>query len=211
MAVDKILELDLSNLTAEGLAMIDEQLGSIEDELKKAGKKPKTKQQKKSLLSKFEKQDEKTEKTLAKLRKQLEFDSISSKQSNNLKDRLFKGAKFSNILKMAQNPTGFIGTTLFRMIPVMGAVIAATKIFADLAKKVDDFQKKFVDSVDDRIDLFRTKQQQALIQAGLAQEIFTTTAGGTEPRDAYNTFEQFNNNQAAIERDFALRNTSGVD
>ena len=211
MAVDQILELDLSKLTAEGLALIDKQLGSIEEELKKAGKKPKQKQQKKGLLSQFEKQDQKTEKKLEKLQKQLEFNSISGKQSQNLKNKLFKGGKFSNILKMAQNPTGFIGTTLFRMLPVMGAVIAATKIIADLIKKVDDFQKKFVDSVDDRIDLFRSKQQQALIQAGLAQEIFTTTAGGTEPRDSYNTFEQFNNNQAAIEREFALRNTSGVD
>ena len=211
MAVDKILELDLSNLTAEGLQLVDKQFGEIENELKKAGKKPKPKAGKKGLLSKLDKKDEQIEKRFKKLQKQMEFDAISNKQSNNLKGKLFKGAKFSNILKMAQNPTSFIGTTLFRMIPVMGAVIAATKIFADLIKKVDDFQKEFVDSVDNRIDLFRNKQQQALIQAGLAQEIFTTSAGGTEPRDAYNTFEQFNNNQAAIERDFALRNTSGVD
>ena len=211
MAVDKILELDLSNLTAEGLALIDEQLGSIEDELKKAGKKPKAQQKKKGLLSKFEKQDEKTEKRLAKLQKQLEFDSISGKQSKNLKDRLFQGTNLSNILKLGQNPTSFFSSTLLKMIPVLGTILAVTGVFVALAKKVDDFQKKFVDSVDDRIDLFRSKQQQALIQAGLAQEIFTTSAGGTEPRDAYNTFEQFNNNQAAIERDFALRNTSGVD
>jgi len=210
MAIDKILELDLSNLTQEGLALIDEQLGSIEDELKKAGKKPKA-QQKKSLLSKFEKEDEKTEKRLEKLRKQIEFESVSSKQSNNLKAKLFEKTNLSNILKMGQNPTSFFGSTLLKMIPVLGTILAVTGVFVALAKKVDDFQKKFVDSVDDRIDLFRTKQQQALIQAGLAQEIFTTTAGGTEPRDAYNTFEQFNNNQAAIERDFALRNTSGVD
>lgn len=210
MAVDKILELDLSNLTPEGLAMIDDQLGSIEDELKKAGKKPKQKQQKKGLLSKFEKQDEKTEKTLAKLQKQLEFDAISSKQSRNLKGKLFPSNVLSNILKL-QNPTAFFGSTLLKMIPALGAILAVTGVFIALTKKVDDFQKKFVDSVDGRIDLFRSKQQQALIQAGLAQAIFTTEAGGTEPRDAYNTFEQFNNNQAAIERDFALRNTSGVD
>lgn len=209
MAVDKILELDLSNLTQEGLAMIDDQLGSIEDELKKAGKKPKA-QQKKGLLSKFEKQDEKTEKTLAKLQKQLEFDAISSKQSNNLKDKLFPKNILSNVLKL-QNPTSFFSSTLLKMIPALGAIIGTTGIFLALSKKVDDFQKKFVDSVDGRIDLFRNKQQQALIQAGLAQEIFTTEAGLTEPRDAYNTFEQFNNNQVAIERDFALRNTSGVD
>jgi len=210
MAVDKILELDLSNLTAEGLQLIDKQFGEIEEELKKAGKKPTSKAQKKGLLSKFEKQDEKTEKTLAKLQKQLEFDTISSKQSKNLKGKLFTGKVLSNILKL-QNPISFFGSTLLKMLPQLGAILAVTGVFIALTKKVDDFQKEFVDSVENRIDLFRNKQQQALIQAGLAQAIFTTSAGGTEPRDAYNTFEQFNSNQAAIERDFALRNTSGVD
>ena len=178
MAVDKILELDLSNLTPEGLQMIDKQFGEIEDKLKKSGKKPNAQRIK--------------------------------KQAQNIKEKIFPRKVLTNILKL-QNPTAFLTSNLLKMLPALGAILAVTGVFVALTKKVDDFQKKFVDSVDDRIDLFRNKQQQALIQAGLAQAIFTTSAGGTEPRDAYNTFEQFNNNQAAIERDFALTNISGVD
>jgi len=59
--------------------------------------------------------------------------------------------------------------------------------------------------------LFRSKEQQALIQAGLQQLIITTAAGSAEPRDAYNTFTEFNTNQSRIEADFQVRNTSGVN
>ena len=112
---------------------------------------------------------------------------------------------------MARNPTSFIGTTLFRMIPLLGAAIGATKIIAGIIKRLDDFQKAFVDTIDDRIDAFRSKEQQASIQAGLTQLIITTSTGSAEPRDAYNTFDVFNNDQSRIETDFQIRNTSGVN
>jgi hypothetical protein len=89
--------------------------------------------------------------------------------------------------------------------------LLVTGVIADFVKKVDDFQKEFVDNVDDRIDLFRSKEQQASIQAGLTQLIITTAAGSAEPRDAYNTFAEFNANQSRIEADFRLRDTAGVD
>ena len=77
-------------------------------------------------------------------------------------------------------------------------------------KRVADFQKEFIDIGDGRIELFRSKQQQAEIQAGLTQLIITRSTGSAETRDAFNSFEQFNTDQPRIESEFKVRETVGV-
>jgi len=120
--------------------------------------------------------------------------------------------KLSNVVGFAKNPINAV-TGLLRAIPFIGGVIA----FADFAKiiieqvaKIDAFFKAFVDRIDDRVNQLRPKEQQASIRAGDIQIITTTAAGGTDPRESYNTFNEFNNNQAKLESDFAVRDTSGI-
>ena len=75
---------------------------------------------------------------------------------------------------------------------------------------MDDFQKEFIDHVDGRIELFRSKRQQAEIQAGLTQLIIPSSTGSAETRDAFNSFEQYNTDQSRIESEFKVRETVGV-
>ena len=77
-------------------------------------------------------------------------------------------------------------------------------------KRVDDFHKEFIDNVDGRIELSRSKQHQAEIQAGLTQLIMTSSTGSAEPRDALNSFEKFHTDQSRIESEFKVRETVGV-
>ena len=74
---------------------------------------------------------------------------------------------------------------------------------------MDDFQKEFIDNVVGRIELFRSKQQQAEIQAGLTQLIITSSTVSAEPRDAFNSFDQFKTDQSRIESEFKVRETLG--
>ena len=77
-------------------------------------------------------------------------------------------------------------------------------------KRVDHLQKEFIDNVEGRIELSRSKQQQAEIQAGLTQLIITSSTGSAEPREAYNTFEQFYKDQSKNETKFKVRQNVGV-
>ena len=83
-------------------------------------------------------------------------------------------------------------------------------MIATFITRVYDFQKEFIDNVDGRIELRRSKQQQAEIQAGLKQVIITSSTGNAEPSDAFNSFEQFNTDQSRIESEFKVRETVGV-
>lgn len=210
MGVDQILQIDLSKLTAEGLAMIDEQMGNVEDQLKKAGKKPKQKQ--KSLLSKFDKQDEKTEKKFAKLQKQLEFDLISKKGKKGKLSKLFGDqASFKNIAQMGLNPRGFIGGLLKKGIPGFGAAVAATAIIVAILKKFDDLEKKFTDKINTKRNADRDNREVARIQAGLAQDVFSAGPGVYDPRDTYNSLNDENSGAQTREINYVIRNTGGVE
>ena len=179
MAVDKILELDLSNLTQEGLQMIDEQLGSIEDELKKAGKKPKTTQKKKEkkATDKIKKEEKKAEKK--KQREKQEEEKQNKELLNTVAD-IKKGVSPANIISQVKGAA-----------PVLAPVFIATGLFTAAILKSDEIAKRFVDSADNRINLFVSLQEQALIDNSLQQVIYTTEAGGTSPRDSYNSFNIF--------------------
>ena len=184
MPTDKTIEIDLTALTPEGLGQLIKIKEDIADELEKSGGRKKNKGKK----------------------------GGNQTGQNNLKNKLLKkGNLGKNLLGMGTNPTGFISGLLRTGIPGLGAAIAATGIIVSIVKKIDDFEKKFIDNVDGRINLFRKKQQQALIQSGVQQLIITSASGSAEPRDAYNTFNEFNENQARIESDFRIRDTEGVD
>lgn len=186
MPVDKVLEIDLNNLTTESLEEIDQQVDKI--------------------LNEF--QNPETGNVTERLQNQ---QLLSGSQKQEGLRKLFGREIFENLFNFGRNPFGFIQGTVTRLIPFIGTALAATGVIFQLIKRVDDFQKEFVDNVDGRINLFRDKETQARIQAGLQQVIITTEAGGAEPRDAYNTFNEFNTNQARIETDFKIRDTSGVD
>jgi len=181
MGVDQILELDLSNLTQEGLALIDEQLGSIEDELKKAGKKPKQKKREKQTKKQTEKEikeaDKKTEKKREKEAKE------QKKQNQKITQ------EFVTLQKSAS--PGAIISQVKNAAPILAPVFIATGLFTDAILKSDEIAKRFVDSADNRINLFVSLQEQALIDNSLQQVIYTTEAGGTSPRDSYNTFNLY--------------------
>jgi len=119
-------------------------------------------------------------------------------------------AKF--LFALGKNPLGTV-RGLIQTIPFLGGIVAV----ADFAQamlseieKIDRFFKKFIDIIDTRVNQLRNKVEQAHIRAGDTQLIITTTAGGTEPREVYNTFDEFNKNRMKLEADFAIRDKSGV-
>ena len=186
MAVDKTIEIDLNNLSGQMLEQVDNQLEDIKNFFKNPDNR--------SISEKF--QDPLT---------------IPNTQKRSTMEKIFGKETFGNLFNFGKNPAGFITGSVTKLIPFIGTALLVTGVIAAFVNKVDAFQKAFVDNVDDRIDLFRSKEQQANIQAGLTQLIITTAAGGAEPRDAYNTFTEFNTNQSKIEADFRLRDTAGVD
>ncbi len=185
MAVDKVLEIDLTKLTPASLKRIDEQVQDIIDSLEESGKRAPVPGQKTQTASKTDKEEG--------MRK------------------LFGRESFSNIVSVGTNPLGFVQGQVTKLIPFIGTALLVTGVIAAFVKKINDFQAEFVDNVDDRINKFRSKEETARIQAGLTQLIITTQAGSAEPRDAYNTFSEFNENQQEIENEFQITNTQGVD
>ncbi len=160
------------------------------------------------------KQDAKIEKKLRKLEEKIKKDEV--KQLGNketILDKILGKTQASNLMSMAKNPKNFM-FGIMKALPILGGVLAAKDIadfIIDEIVKLDKFLKVFIDEVDKRVDAFRTLQLQAEIQAGLTQRIITTAAGSTEPRYSYNTFEEFNTNQADIEERFQMTNNSGVE
>lgn len=211
MGVDKTLELvyDLASLNEQQAGKL---IAANEDVIKSA-ESQKKKAKKKGLST----QDEKIEKRFEKLKKQVELDLINKKGKDTLKSKLFGNQDFSkggitkNLVKFGLNPGGVIGGLLKTGLPGFGAAVAGTAIIVKIFKKFDELEKKFTNDVRTLLNQERDPEQTARIQAGLAQEIFTAGPGVTSPRDAYNTFDEFNTNQNRIETDYTIRTTSGVE
>lgn len=165
-------------------------------------------------IAKLSKQDEKIEKRLRKLEEKIKKDEV--KQLGNketILDKILGKTTARNILSLGKSPKNFI-LGISKAIPFLGGVLAAKEIadfIIDEIVKLDKFLKAFIDEIDNRVDAFRTLQQQAEVQAGLTQRIITTQAGSVDPRYAYNTFEEFNTNQADLEKRFQMTNNSGVE
>jgi hypothetical protein len=185
MVVDKTLEIDLNNLTPEALDAIDNQL--------------------ENLISRLQNPETRNANT-----RNLNRILTGNPQRQELLEKLFGRETVGHLINFGKNPLNFIQGNIVRIIPFIGAALATTGIIAMFIKRVDDFQKEFIDNVDGRIELFRSKQQQAEIQAGLTQLIITSSTGSAEPRDAFNSFEQFNTDQSRIESEFKVRETGGV-
>ena len=165
------------------------------------------------------KQDAAIDKKLARLTEKVEKDVVKNLGQDQregklgLLGELFGGSVGAkNVLNFGKNPIQAI-TSIAQAIPWLGGVFAAKEIadfIIDEIIKIDKFFKEFIDRADTRARPDRELEQRARVAAGLSQEISTTLSGQTDPRDAYNTYEQFNNNQAKLEQDFQLRDTSGV-
>ena len=184
MVVDKTLEIDLTELNPQTIANLDSQVEEIKNS--------------------FVNPDQRSI-----LEKTTQFPPKATREKG--LRRVFGRGTFNNLLSFGTNPLGFLQGSISTLIPFIGAALAISGPIFQLIKRFDDLQKQFVNNIDGRINLFRDKQTQAEIQAGITQLIITSEAGSAEPRDAYNTFEEFNNNQSRIETDFRIRDTSGVD
>lgn len=158
--------------------------------------------------------DKKIEKKLKKLREKIQKDEarqLGNKET--ILDKILGRTSARNLLSLGKNPKSFI-SGIMKALPILGGILAAKDIadfIVDEIVKLDKFLKVFIDEIDNRVDAFRTLQEQAGVQAGLIQRIITTASGGVDPRYSYNTFEQFNNNQAALEEKFQMTNNSGVE
>lgn len=165
-------------------------------------------------IAQLSKQDQKIEKRMRKLEEKVRKDEVRQLgDKETILDKILGKRAASNIISMGKNPRNFF-FGIAKTLPWLGGVFAAKEIadfIIDEIVKLDKFLKAFIDEVDNRIDAFRTLQEQANVQAGLTQRIITTASGSTEPRYAYNTFEEFNNNQISLEEKFQMTNNSGVE
>lgn len=211
MTTDKQILIDLTELTPESIGQLTKIQEEIVTDLETSGKRTKGKP-KQQLTNIFQRRDEETEKKLKKLTKNLEFDSINKKGKDGILKKIFGDkASSSNIIKMGLNPKGFIGGLLTKGIPGFGSAVAATAIIISIIKKFDDLEKKFTDQINTKSKADRSNESTARIQAGLDQDITTISPGIYDPRDAYNTFNEFNTNKARIESDYTIRSTQGVE
>ena len=165
-------------------------------------------------IARLSKEDQKIEKRLKKLEEKVRKDEVKQfGDKETILDRILGKRAAGDIISMGKNPKAFM-FGIMKALPILGGVLAAKDIaefIVDEIAKIDRFFKAFIDEVDNRIDAFRSLQIQADIQAGLVQRIITTASGSTEPRYSYNTFEQFNTNQAELEEKFQMTNNSGVE
>ena len=165
-------------------------------------------------IAQLSKQDKKIEKKIDKLKQQIEIISVNQfGTKNSLLAKTLGETTARNIFSIGKNPIGFISKNL-KFIPLLGGILAAKEIadfIVDEIIKIDKYLKIFIDEIDNRLDPFRTLLEQAFVVAGLTQRIITTASGSTEPRYAYNTFEEFNTNQADLEKQFQMTNNSGVE
>ena len=165
-------------------------------------------------IAKLSKQDAKIEKKLRKLEEKIRKDEVKQLgDKETILDKILGRTTARNILSMGKNPKNFM-FGIMKALPILGGILAAKDIadfIIDEIVKLDKFLKVFIDEVDKRVDAFRTLQEQAEVQAGLTQRIITTASGSTEPRYSYNTFEEFNKNQADLEERFQMTNNSGVE
>jgi len=165
-------------------------------------------------IARLSKQDLKTEKKIARIMEKVRKAEV--KQLGKRKGflgQLFGGKSAKNLFDIGKNPVQFM-STIMKSIKILGPILTAVaiaKFIVDELIKIDKFLKKFIDVADARINKFRTLQDQANVQAGLEQRIYTSASGTLDPRESYNTFEIFNRNQGEIETQYALQNTSGVE
>lgn len=100
------------------------------------------------------------------------------------------------------------------IIAGVAAMEAYKVIVKEMTKKGSVADKTFRNVISTRYEALRTRelQQRHLVGFGAGSQLITTTnAGTTSPRNAYNTYEVFNRDQAEIEEKFRIRNGSGYE
>lgn len=159
-----------------------------------------------------EKQDKKFEREIEKIEKRINRDFVKNfgRGKEGLAKQLLGDDVAQTIFSIGKNPLGFVQNALVGAAGVGFALQVADQVIKTI-QRVDRFFKEFVDIIDTRVDQLRSKEQQARIAAGLDQLIITTESGNVEARDAYNTYNEYNNNKTKLQEDFAIRNTSGYN
>ena len=169
---------------------------------------------------KKQKEIERQERKYARLRKQIQNKWIRTGFGENLDDRtgfqkLFAGA-------ISVSPTKALGffhsplrtlQSLLHLVPILGGVLAAKEIAEFIWRelvRLDKFFKEFIDRAETRRNELRDRFLDAQIAAGLSQHIVTTRSGSIDPRDAYNTYEEYHTDRMALENRFKVRDVSGV-
>ncbi len=114
------------------------------------------------------------------------------------------------------HPLGIATSLIGRIVPlaVPLVIISATEsIIKALTQKGSIFDLTFRNTVDDRINVLRSRESQQEIRVGFeakSQLIVTTRAGTTSPISSYNTYEQRNNNTLEFEKMRAVREVVGT-
>lgn len=123
--------------------------------------------------------------------------------------------KAGQALSFFGNPTGFMANMLTRQLPILGGILAAKDIaefiVGELIKKGRLLDRTFREIINDRLDALRNKELQQEIVSGFTQIIITSESGEQNIRNSYNSFEVSNRDQEALEDDFKVRNTRGLD
>lgn len=195
---DKTITIDLNALTEKGLGELIKVKKEIVSKLDKKGKRPKKRPSKEKIEQLDKKQEDKFKKKRLK------------EEEAKKAEKVFGKSGVQQLVNIGKNPKGFVIGQLFSIIPQLSIIIGTTAIIMKITKKLDDFNKKFIDFVAER-DAFRTLQERALLDAGLTQEIFSTSTGSIESRDTYNSLQQFRDGERIQETDYQLDNIGGID
>lgn len=201
MTVDKTLEItyDLASINEKQAS----ELIKANDEVIKKAEQQKTKSKKKTSKKQSKGKDaDQQVKDFKKFQKDKERrENAQTKQDQN----------FKNFIK--NNSQGFTSliTNTIKSNPAVGVAIAATAIIISIVKRIDEIQKKFVENVDERINIALSNRDQALVDANLQQIIITNGDGSTNPRNSYNTLNESDANISFTESNYRMENISGFD
>ena len=96
-------------------------------------------------------------------------------------------------------------------IPFITPILLASGFFINKLLNLSKLNKKFIDIADDRISVFISRQQEALLESRQRQIIYTISPGSSSPRDSYNSFNDSDNTitKNGVERDTS--SFGGVD
>ncbi len=100
------------------------------------------------------------------------------------------GAKVAGIGKMSPGTMMKAGGIIALILLVINSRAFIERITQMMTKRGGIFDKTFRNKTNTLQNILRNREQQQSIRSGFTQVIFTTNAGTTDPRDAYNTYEQ---------------------
>lgn len=115
--------------------------------------------------------------------------------------------------QFALDPAGGLEAQIISKFPILGSIATLPSLMIAINKELQKrgglLDATFRDNVDTRVDVLRLAQDQQAIRAGRAQQIFTSSFT-TDAIDAFNTYNEFNDNQRDLELKYAVRDVTGV-